>query len=183
MLHESVEGLQVKPDGLYADVTFGGGGHARAIMEKLDNGRLFGFDQDKDAQANALADDRFTFVPHNFQYISNFVRMYGVDQLDGIFADLGVSSHQFDIAAKGFSTRFEGVLDMRMDQNSATNAADIVNTYDQEQLTALFRKFGELPNAWTMAGHIVNYRQNHPIKTTTDLKNAIEKKLAQTQRV
>ncbi|MDY0076729.1 MAG: 16S rRNA (cytosine(1402)-N(4))-methyltransferase RsmH [Bacteroidales bacterium] len=177
MLHESVEGLQVKPDGLYADVTFGGGGHARAIMEKLGNGRLFGFDQDKDAQANAIRDDRFTFIPHNFQYLSNFLRMCGVVQLDGIFADLGVSSHQFDVAEKGFSTRFEGALDMRMDQNSAKSAADIVNTYDQEQLTALFRKYGELPNAWNMAGHIVVFRQNQAIKSTTDLKTAIEKSL------
>lgn len=177
MLHESVEGLQVKPDGLYADVTFGGGGHARAILEKLEKGRLFGFDQDNDAKVNAIDDERFTFVSHNFQYLRNFVRMYGVEQLDGIFADLGVSSHQFDIPEKGFSTRFEGALDMRMDQNNPTTAADIANTYDQEQLTALFRKYGELPNAWTIAGHIVAYRQNQPIKTTTDLKNAIEKSL------
>ncbi|MBU1367973.1 MAG: 16S rRNA (cytosine(1402)-N(4))-methyltransferase RsmH [Bacteroidetes bacterium] len=177
MLHESVEGLQVQAGGLYADVTFGGGGHARAILDKIGDGHLFGFDQDRDALANVIDDRRFTFIPHNFQFLKNFIRINGVDKLDGIFADLGVSSHQFDIPEKGFSTRFEGKLDMRMDQNSASSAADIVNSYDQEQLTAVFRKYGELPNAWTIAGHIVSYRQNNPLLTTTDLKLAIEKSL------
>ncbi|MDA3944393.1 MAG: 16S rRNA (cytosine(1402)-N(4))-methyltransferase RsmH [Bacteroidetes bacterium] len=177
MLHESVEGLQVQAGGLYADVTFGGGGHARAILDKIGDGHLFGFDQDRDALANVIDDRRFTFIPHNFQFLKNFIRINGVDKLDGIFADLGVSSHQFDIPEKGFSTRFEGKLDMRMDQNSASSAANIVNSYDQEQLTAVFRKYGELPNAWTIAGHIVSYRQNNPLLTTTDLKLAIEKSL------
>ncbi|MDY0085241.1 MAG: 16S rRNA (cytosine(1402)-N(4))-methyltransferase RsmH [Bacteroidales bacterium] len=174
LLHESVEGLQVQPDGLYADVTFGGGGHSRAILELLGtNGKLFGFDQDEDAKANVINDPRFVFIPQNFQFLKNFVRLYGARQLDGVLADLGVSSHQFDVPDKGFSTRFDGRLDMRMDQQQEITAETIVNTFDQQELTDIFRKYGELQQAWQMAGAIVVARQNAPIRTTTELKQIV----------
>ncbi len=175
LLHESVEGLQVQPDGMYADVTFGGGGHSRAIFQKLGaNGKLFGFDQDADAQANSINDSRFVFIPQNFQYLKNFIRLNGAKQLDGILADLGVSSHQFDVAEKGFSTRFDGRLDMRMDQQQEITAEIIVNTYDQQQLTDIFRKYGELQQAWQLAGAIVTARQNAPVRTTAELRKAVD---------
>jgi 16S rRNA (cytosine1402-N4)-methyltransferase len=175
LLHESVEGLQVQPDGVYADVTFGGGGHSRAIIQKLGpNGKLFGFDQDADAQDNSINDSRFVFIPQNFQYLKNFIRLNGAKQLDGVLADLGVSSHQFDVAEKGFSTRFDGRLDMRMDQQQEITAEIIANTYDQQQLTDIFRKFGELQQAWQLAGAIVAARKNAPVRTTSELRKAVE---------
>ncbi|HOI31768.1 MAG: 16S rRNA (cytosine(1402)-N(4))-methyltransferase RsmH [Bacteroidales bacterium] len=175
LLHESVEGLQVQADGLYADVTFGGGGHSRAILELLGaGGRLFGFDQDVDAKANIIDDPRFVFIPQNFQFLKNFVRLHGAKQLDGVLADLGVSSHQFDVAAKGFSTRFDGRLDMRMDQQQEITAETIVNTFDQQELTDVFRKYGEMQQAWQMAGAIVTARQSAVIQTTQDLKQIVE---------
>lgn len=175
LLHESVEGLQVQPDGVYADVTFGGGGHSRAIIQKLGpNGKLFGFDQDADAQVNSINDSRFVFIPQNFQYLKNFIRLNGAKQLDGVLADLGVSSHQFDVAEKGFSTRFDGRLDMRMDQQQEITAEIIANTYDQQQLTDIFRKFGELQQAWQLAGAIVAARKNAPVRTTSELRKAVE---------
>ncbi len=179
LLHESVEGLQVQPDGLYADVTFGGGGHSSAILELLGtNGKLFGFDQDEDAKANVINDPRFVFIPQNFQFLKNFVRLYGVRQLDGVLADLGVSSHQFDVPDKGFSTRFDGRLDMRMDQQQEITAETIVNTFDQQELTDIFRKYGELQQAWQMAGAVVASRQNAPIRTTNELKQVVAPFLA-----
>jgi 16S rRNA (cytosine1402-N4)-methyltransferase len=175
LLHESVEGLQVQPDGMYADVTFGGGGHSRAIIQKLgSNGKLFGFDQDADAQANIISDSRFVFIPQNFQYLKNFIRLNGAKQLDGVLADLGVSSHQFDVAEKGFSTRFDGRLDMRMDQQQELTAENVINTYDQQQLTDIFRKYGELQQAWQLAGAIVSARQNAPVRTTAELRKAVD---------
>jgi len=175
LLHESVEGLQVQPDGMYADVTFGGGGHSRAIIQKLgSNGKLFGFDQDADAQANIINDSRFVFIPQNFQYLKNFIRLNGAKQLDGVLADLGVSSHQFDVAEKGFSTRFDGRLDMRMDQQQELTAENVINTYDQQQLTDIFRKYGELQQAWQLAGAIVSARQNAPVRTTAELRKAVD---------
>ncbi len=174
LLHESVEGLQVQPDGVYADVTFGGGGHAQAIIKRLEtDGKLFGFDQDADARANSISDSRFVFIPQNFQYLKNFIRLNGVKQLDGVLADLGVSSHQFDVADKGFSTRFDGRLDMRMDQQQEITAENIVNTYDQQQLTDIFRKYGELQQAWQLAGAIVAARQNTAVCTTAELRQAV----------
>ena len=175
LLHESVEGLQVQPDGLYADVTFGGGGHSRAILDLLGpKGKLFGFDQDEDAKANIINDDRFVFIPQNFQYLKNFVRLNGARQLDGVLADLGVSSYQFDIPEKGFSTRFDARLDMRMDQQQETTAGTILNNYDQQSLTNIFRKYGELKQAWQMAGAIVNARQKAAIQTTNELKEIVD---------
>ncbi|MFN3940656.1 MAG: 16S rRNA (cytosine(1402)-N(4))-methyltransferase RsmH, partial [Chitinophagales bacterium] len=138
MLHESVEAINIKPDGVYVDATFGGGGHSRAILEKLVNGRLIGFDQDADAAANVPQDERFIFVPNNFRYLRNFLRYYGFDRVDGILADLGVSSFQIDAPQRGFSTRFEGALDMRMDHNNPLDAATVVNTYSLEDLTQIF---------------------------------------------
>jgi len=174
LLHESVEGLQVQPDGLYADVTFGGGGHSRAILHLLgSNGRLFGFDQDEDAKANSIDDSRFVYIPQNFQYLKNFVRLNGARQLDGVLADLGVSSYQFDVPEKGFSTRFDGQLDMRMDQQQEATAETIVNSYDQQSLADIFRKYGELKQAWQMAGAIVDARQKSAIHTTSELKEIV----------
>jgi 16S rRNA (cytosine1402-N4)-methyltransferase len=174
LLHESVEGLQVQPDGLYADVTFGGGGHSRAILDLLGpKGKLFGFDQDEDAKANSIDDSRFVYIPQNFQYLKNFVRLNGARQLDGVLADLGVSSYQFDIPEKGFSTRFDARLDMRMDQQQETTAETIVNSYDQQSLADIFRKYGELKQAWQMAGAIVDARQKAAIQTTNELKEIV----------
>jgi len=177
LLNESIEGLNINPNGLYVDVTFGGGGHSRQILNRLEKGHLYGFDQDKDAESNAFDDERFTFVPQNFKYLRNFLSLYGVKKVDGILADLGVSSHQFDVADKGFSTRFDGQLDMRMDQNNPLTAALIINSYTEENLSAVLWKYGELPNARRMAQTIVSARNNKPVQTTFDLKEAIRKHL------
>lgn len=175
MLRECIEGLRLRPDGVYADVTFGGGGHSRAILEQLDeNGHLYAFDQDQDAAANAFDDPRFTFIPQNFCYFSNFIKLYHKGKIDGIIADLGVSSHQFDTAEKGFSTRFDGNLDMRMSQNNSTTAADIVNSYSIEEMTKLLRNFGELNNAYSIANDIVMTRDHEEIKTTQQLIEAVK---------
>lgn len=177
LLHDSIEGLNIKPEGLYVDVTFGGGGHSLQILNRLTTGHLFGFDQDKDAEANVFDDERFTFVPQNFKYLRNFLLLHGVKKVDGILADLGVSSHQFDVADKGFSTRLEGQLDMRMDQNNPLNAALIINSYAEENLSTVLWKFGELPNARRIAQTIVSARNIKPIQSTFDLKEAIRKHL------
>jgi 16S rRNA (cytosine1402-N4)-methyltransferase len=177
LLADSIEGLNINPSGLYVDVTFGGGGHALQILNRLTSGHLYGFDQDKDAEANAFSDERFTFVPQNFKYLKNFLSLYGVKKVDGILADLGVSSHQFDVADKGFSTRYEGQLDMRMDQNNPLTAALIISSYAEENLSAILWKYGELPNARRMAQTLVAARNNKPIQTTFDLKEAIRKHL------
>ncbi|MCF0200354.1 MAG: 16S rRNA (cytosine(1402)-N(4))-methyltransferase RsmH [Bacteroidales bacterium] len=177
MLKECIEGLSINPHGVYADVTFGGGGHSRAILEQLTDGHLYAFDQDEDAAKNAIDDPRFTFIPQNFRYCKNFIQLYNGGPIDGIIADLGVSSHQFDTPEKGFSTRFEGRLDMRMSQTNPIDAAAVVNTYDAAALTRLLSLYGELPNAHQIANDIVMARDYEAIETTTQLKAAVEKRL------
>lgn len=167
LLKPSVEGLNIQPGGVYVDVTFGGGGHSREILSRLGaNGRLLAFDQDGDAERNIVADDpRFTFVRSNFRYLHNFLRYYGVKQADGILADLGVSSHHFDDSERGFSFRFEGRLDMRMNNRAGMTAADVVNTYEEEQLADLFYLYGELKNSRKLAAALVKARKNQKIET------------------
>lgn len=177
MLDECIDGLNISPDGLYADVTFGGGGHSRAILDRLSGGHLYAFDQDADAAKNAFDDPRFTFIPQNFRYLKNFISLYSAEKLDGVFADLGVSSHQFDVADRGFSTRFEGRLDMRMDTNASLDAATVVNTYDQESIARILRAYGEVDNAYQIAGDIVMARSASEIATTEELKRAVAARL------
>ena len=172
-----LDGLNIRPDGTYADVTFGGGGHSRALLERLETGHLYAFDQDEDAAANAFDDPRFTFIPQNFRYFKNFIQLYHHGQIDGVLADLGVSSHQFDTPEKGFSTRFEGRLDMRMSQSNPTDAASIVNTYDHAELTRILSLYGEVPNAHLVASDILLARDAQPITTTTELKEAVQGRL------
>ena len=170
LLEESVGGLDIKPDGIYVDVTFGGGGHSREILRHLGpQGRLFGFDQDEDAERNIVDDERFTFVRSNFRYLRNWMRYYGVEQIDGLLADLGVSSHHFDDETRGFSFRFDAPLDMRMNKRSGMAAADILNDYSEEQLADIFYLYGELKNARRIAATIVKARVGKPIVTTNDL--------------
>lgn len=173
LLAESVNGLEIKANGDYVDVTFGGGGHSREIFSRLKSGRLFAFDQDEDAAANIIHDERFFFIRHNFKYIRNFLTYYGVEQVDGILADLGVSSHDFDVAERGFSFRFDGDLDMRMNRDSAQTAADIVNTYTEDQLRTVFREFGEIENAGRLARQLVSARNAKPVKTIEQFKEAV----------
>ena len=174
MLNESIEGLNIRTEGTYVDATFGGGGHSRAILSRLgDGGRLLAFDQDADAQANAIDDPRFTLLHENFRYMKSFLRLHGGRSVDGILADLGVSSHQFDVAERGFSTRLEGELDLRMDRRQELTAKDIVNSADVEELTRLLRLYGELPNAYQMAKAIVAARALKAIETTFDLREAV----------
>lgn len=170
-LDTCIAGLNIKPDGIYVDVTFGGGGHSRAILANLnENGKLFAFDQDADALKNTIQDPRFTLIHQNFRYLKNFLKFYKIEKVDGILADLGVSSHQLDQAEKGFSTRFESSLDMRMDQRLDKTASDIVNQYDWESLTKILREYGELKNAARVADVIV---QQRPFLTTTALLKAL----------
>ena len=173
MLKECIDGLNINPEGVYVDVTFGGGGHSRAILERLKGGHLYAFDQDADAAKNAFDDERFTFIPQNFRYMKNFVQLYAGTKVDGILADLGVSSYQFDTPEKGFSTRFEGRLDMRMNQNTPVDAASVVNTYEVAALASVFSRYGELKNAMAIARDIEQAREAQPLETTTDLKNAV----------
>lgn len=182
MLQQSIDGLNIKPDGIYIDATFGGGGHARAILDKLDNGHLYAFDQDKDAKANAIDDPRFTLINQNFRYLKNFLRLHQVSEVDGILADLGVSSHQFDVAERGFSTRFDGPLDMRMTQFQTKSASDVVNEYTEEKLQTIFREYGEIKNSRCAAKVIVAERELSPIKTTTQLGEIVEKCFPPTKR-
>lgn len=177
MLEECLQGLNIRPDGVYADVTFGGGGHSRAILERLSTGHLYAFDQDDDAARNAFDDPRFTFIPQNFKYFKNFIQLYHGGKLDGIIADLGVSSHQFDTPEKGFSTRFDGALDMRMSQSTPLDAATVVNTYDLDELTRLLATYGEVQNARLVATEIVMARDAEPIETTAQLKAAVAPRL------
>ncbi|WP_306353738.1 16S rRNA (cytosine(1402)-N(4))-methyltransferase RsmH [Flavobacterium sp. '19STA2R22 D10 B1'] len=171
LLKESVDGLNIKPDGVYVDVTFGGGGHSKEILSRLGpDGKLFAFDQDEDALANALPDDRFVLINENFRYIKRFLRFNGVKQVDGILGDLGVSSHQFDVAERGFSTRFDAGLDMRMSQKNSLNAFTVVNEYDEADLKRVFYDYGELKNAPAIASVIVAARSGNPIKNTEQLK-------------
>lgn len=174
LLAETIEGLDIKPDGIYVDATFGGGGHSRAIVEHLSvKGHLFGFDQDMDAYANRIEDDRFTFVHSNFKYLTNFLRFYNVDALDGIIADLGVSFHHFDDSKRGFSFRFEGDLDMRMNQLSPLTAKKVIAEYSEEHLADTFYLYGELKSSRRIAAAIVKARNISPIVTTEDLLKVI----------
>ena len=171
LLKESVDGLNIKPDGIYVDVTFGGGGHSREILSRLGpEGKLFAFDQDEDAQANSIDDERFKLIPENFQYLKRFLRFYNVKAVDGILGDLGVSSHQFDVAERGFSTRFEAELDMRMSKKNDLDAFKVVNEYEQEELKDVFLNYGELKNAPAIARVIIEARQEEPIRNSEDLK-------------
>ena len=174
LLQESVDGLDIQPDGIYVDVTFGGGGHSREILSRLGpKGHLYSFDQDADAEKNIVADDRFTFVRSNFRYISNWMRYYGVEQIDGLLGDLGVSSHHFDDETRGFSFRFDAPLDMRMNKRAGQTAADVLNSYSEEQLANVFYLYGELKNARRLAKSVVKARQQQPITTTCDLLAAL----------
>jgi 16S rRNA (cytosine1402-N4)-methyltransferase len=178
MLKECIEGLNIKPNGTYIDVTFGGGGHSREIMMHLgEDGQLLAFDQDVDAQQNIIADDRFTFIDQNFRYIKNFTRLHGAVPVDGILADLGVSSYQFDQAERGFSIRFDAELDMRMNQASGISAKEVVNTYSEADLHRIFGIYGEIQNAKSLANTIVMARLIAPIVTVADLKNAISARI------
>ncbi|MEE1899909.1 16S rRNA (cytosine(1402)-N(4))-methyltransferase RsmH [Flavobacterium rakeshii] len=176
LLKETVDGLDIKPDGVYVDVTFGGGGHSREIMSRLGpNGKLFAFDQDEDAQANAIQDDRFTLIPENFRFLKRYLRFYGIKEVDGVLGDFGVSSHQFDVAERGFSTRFDAELDMRMNQKSAVSAYNVVNEYEKQQLKKMFFEYGELKNAGALANTIVNARRDNNIKSTEQLKQVLSR--------
>ncbi len=175
LLKETVDGLAIKPDGVYVDVTFGGGGHSREILSRLGpNGKLYAFDQDKDALANAIDDDRFVLINENFRFIKRFLRFYGAKEVDGVLADFGVSSHQFDVAERGFSTRFEADLDMRMNQDSKLSAFEVVNNYDEEQLRTVLFQYGELRQAPAMARVIVEERKQAEIKTSEQLKAVLK---------
>ena len=176
LLHESIDGLAIKSGGSYVDVTFGGGGHSKEILRRLDGkAHLYSFDQDPDAEKNIVNDDRFTFVRSNFRYLKNWMRYYGVDHIDGLLADLGVSSHHFDDETRGFSFRFDAPLDMRMNKRAGATAADILNTYYEEQLADIFYIYGELKNARKIASVIVKMRNDKKIETTGDLMSATEK--------
>jgi 16S rRNA (cytosine1402-N4)-methyltransferase len=176
LLKESVDGLNINPDGVYVDVTFGGGGHSREILNRLGpNGKLIAFDQDEDALANAIDDPRFLLINENFRYIKRFLRFHGIRQVDGILADLGVSSHQFDVAERGFSTRFEADLDMRMSQKSTLSAYEVINEYEEKQLRQILSEYGELKSAAGMAYAIVNNRKTEPIKNSERLKEVLAK--------
>jgi len=178
LLHPTVDGLNIKPDGIYVDVTFGGGGHSKEILKRLGpNGKLFAFDQDEDALANALPDERFTLINENFRFIKRFLRFHGVKSVDGILADLGVSSHQFDVPERGFSTRFDAELDMRMSQKNDLNAYRVVNEYDDANLRRVFSDYGELKNAPVLSRTIIEAREHQPIKTTDELKEVLAKHL------
>ena len=178
LLHETVDGLNIKPDGIYVDVTFGGGGHSKEILRRLGpNGKLFGFDQDEDAWNNALPDERFTLVQENFRYIKRFLRFHGVKSVDGILADLGVSSHQFDVPERGFSTRFDADLDMRMSKRNELDAYKVINEYDESNLKRVFLDYGELKVAPALARTIVEAREKKDIKTTEELKTVLAKYL------
>lgn len=170
---DSIDGLNIDPAGKYVDVTFGGGGHSSLIMESLTIGKLYAFDQDVDAVENTFDDERFVFFRHNFKYMRNFLKYAGVEKVDGILADLGVSSHDFDVAERGFSFRFDGELDMRMNRNASRTAADLVNEMSDEDLAKMFRQYGEVENAWKLAQQICKARKEKPIQTIADFKEAI----------
>jgi len=173
LLNECLDGLNLNPKGVYVDVTFGGGGHSRAIVSKLEEGHLYAFDQDDDALKNEIDDDRFTLINANFRYLKNSLRMYGVKEIDGLLADLGVSSHQFDVADRGFSIRFEADLDMRMDQSSDLNAYKVINGYEQDELRNILKLYGELKRPGTIARVICEAKENKPIETVNELKDLL----------
>jgi 16S rRNA (cytosine1402-N4)-methyltransferase len=174
LLNESVDGLAIKPDGVYVDVTFGGGGHSREILSRLgEDGKLYAFDQDEDAQRNTIEDSRFTLIPQNFRFIKRYLRFYGVSKVDGVLGDLGVSSHQFDEASRGFSTRFDADLDMRMNQSGDLTAYEVVNEYAEEAIADVLFQYGELRNARAIAKKIVAARNEQPIQTSFELKEIL----------
>ncbi len=176
LLTETVDGLNIKPDGVYVDVTFGGGGHSKEILKRLGpNGKLFAFDQDKDALSNAIDDDRFMLINENFRFIKRFLRFYGAKEVDGILADFGVSSHQFDVAERGFSTRFEADLDMRMNQDNKLSAFHVINKYDEDQIADVLLQYGELRQAPAMAKVIVEERAKEEIISSEQLKEVLKK--------
>ncbi len=175
LLQESVNGLNIRPDGVYVDATFGGGGHSREILSRLgQNGRLFAFDQDTDALANTINDARFTLINENFRFIKRFLRFHGIKQVDGILGDFGVSSHQFNVAERGFSTRFEAKLDMRMDQTSQLSAYEVINEYEEEQLKQMFYDYADLKNAPRLASEIVKARKKQPIESSERLNEILK---------
>ncbi len=176
LLFESVDGLEIMPNGIYVDVTFGGGGHSKEILKRLGpDGKLFAFDQDEDALENTIEDDRFVLIHENFRYVKRFLKFYGVKKVDGILADLGVSSHQFDEASRGFSTRFDADLDMRMSKKSAISAYQVVNKYPEEKLSNILFLYGELRNSRALAKQIVESRNEQPIKTSFELKEVLRR--------
>jgi len=177
MLQQCLDGLAIKPNGIYVDLTFGGGGHSKAILEKLEEGKLFGFDQDQDAEVNAELIDHpgFEFVQANFRFVRKYLKLHGIKQVDGVLADLGVSSHQFNKAERGFSTRFDAELDMRMDQHGSTTAKDVINEYSEADLHKMFGLYGEVRNAKTLATAIVSARAHSPINTIDELKEILKK--------
>lgn len=174
MLNECIDGLAINPAGTYVDLTFGGGGHSRAILDRLSTGRLIAFDQDADAVSNAPDDPRFTLINQNFRYLVNFLRLYKAVPVDGILADLGISSYQIDQAERGFSTRFDAELDLRMDRKSGLTARQVVNQYTTDELIRIFRQYGELPNAYRIAMRIADIRGGGEIITTTQLKDILQ---------
>ncbi len=174
LYNECIEALNIKPNGVYVDCTFGGGGHSKGILEQLNSdGKLFAFDQDEDAKKNVIDDERFVFVPHNFRYMQKFLRLHKIDKVDGVLADLGVSSHQFDEGSRGFSTRFDGPLDMRMNVNETLTAKQIVETYTAQQLQLMFQEYGQVTNAKSLAQHIVANRSNAGLETIEQFKSFI----------
>lgn len=178
LLHESIDALEIKEDGVYVDVTFGGGGHSKEILKRLgDSGQLFAFDQDPDAQENSIEDDRFTLIPENFRYISRFLKFHGIRKVDGVLADLGVSSHQFDEAERGFSIRFDGDLDMRMNQKADVSAKEVINEYSEEALSNILFLYGELRNSRNIARTIVEERSNKKIETSFQLREVLKRYL------
>ena len=181
LLHESIQGLRINPEGIYVDATFGGGGHSKAILSSLTNGKLLAFDQDQDAERNVFMDERFSFLHYNFSYLKNILQFHQLIPVDGILADLGVSSHQFDEADKGFSFRFDSQLDMRMDKNNPFDAMQLVNEYSEAELFRIFLDYGELKQAKRIAASIISYRNNKPIQTTFELKEAVKQCLSATR--
>jgi 16S rRNA (cytosine1402-N4)-methyltransferase len=177
MLQECIDGLAIKPEGTYVDLTFGGGGHSRLILSHIQGGRLFGFDQDSDAEANAQEWDTrsFTFVEANFRHVKRYLKLHGVKQVDGVLADLGISSHQIDDASRGFSTRFEADLDMRMDRQQSLTAREVLATYSEAELHKILGLYGEVKNAKTLANALVTQRINRPIHTVADLKQVLDR--------
>lgn len=174
LLNESVDGLNINPGGIYVDVTFGGGGHSKEILSRLnEKGKLLAFDQDKDAEQNTLNDERFTLIRQNFRFIKRYLKFYGIQKVDGVLADLGVSSHQFDSEERGFSTRFDGELDMRMNQAGTLSGYKVINQYEEEKLSEILFMYGELRNARAIAKKIVTARETQPIKTSFELKNIV----------
>lgn len=175
LLHACIDNLNINPNGVYVDLTFGGGGHSKAILSNLGaTGKLFAFDQDADAQQNAIDDQRFKLLPYNFRYLKNYLRLNGIIKVDGILGDLGVSSHQFNEASRGFSIRFDSELDMRMNQNDLLTAKEIINTYDEKRLTQLFKLYGEIDNAFKLTQLIVKAKALKRIETTNELKEVIK---------